>query len=916
MSNQRVLRALHLTALLRRPRRWFVVRLVLVLGLALLTLPLLDTTATADDTTTDPASSTAATDATSAAPAADPPSGPSDQPSAQPSEQPSAQPSEPGTTPATTSTTAARSTARPLARTDSAVPTVATDVCTQGGKVDSFMQYSNKDLDGPGVWANGNMNANKANLVEGGFVWQRVILKSLEAGPQKLVLTYDVKAGDTWAYDRLDQLSLSTGSGPAVSVADPNGPVATATITWTMPAAGGTTLIFGAHIASELDHGPGAGAGSINGSPYHVSLQSLNCRTTGQMDNQVMAAAVQSALLTVVKVANPADGTDFHFAITPGGSASTFLLDDDDSTDSTYPDRVTYRVPPGGYHVAETDIPAAWHLSNVSCSRGGTRNGDAVDVTLADDAAVTCTFTDTKSTYQDLTVSDPVTASYARDYDWTIDKSVSGNSRLDVPEGTSAQAGYDVVVTPSAAKDGDFAVSGTITLTNPNAGTMSGVTLRASVPGATCVVDGAGGALDVPPGSHSYAYSCAMPPGTTASTAGASTVTATWSAGDYYGSSGSASSTTAFDFASVTPTTTDASVTVTDDHLDLGTLPGGNVVHAVDGPRTFGYRLGWEGVAGRCTPYTNTATLTEPDGDTQTDDATVTVCVGSDLTVSKNAVTGLHRTYAYRIDKTTSTPLLSADPATGLATAHYTVTVTDGAYADSAWTMTGVITVTNPNAWEAVTLSRLTDVYDGGGSCVVDTGAGLAVPAGGSRAFDYTCTFDGLPQYDGTNTATATWDAATYVTPTGSARGTRDVAAADWSTTMVDRTITVRDDKTDPAHPVTLGQVTWSGAGARHVFGYDLVLQGSPGRCTPYTNIAWIVETGDSSSVDVSVCLAADLTVTKTVRASYDLTYLWQIDKAVDRTRVTTTERRLGALRLHRHRDPVRLAGRRLGDGR
>ena len=59
---------------------------------------------------------------------------------------------------------------------------------------------------------------------------------------------------------------------------------------------------------------------------------------------------------------------------------------------------------------------------------------------------------------------------------------------------------------------------------------------------------------------------------------------------------------------------------------------------------------------------------------------------------------------------------------------------------------------------------------------------------------DYSCTYAGCPESRcaATNTATATWNAATSYTPTGTANGTAPVAFTT-PTTTVNKTITVTD---------------------------------------------------------------------------------------------------------------------------
>ncbi|MEI2827766.1 MAG: hypothetical protein V9F04_16290 [Dermatophilaceae bacterium] len=102
-----------------------------------------------------------------------------------------------------------------------------------------------------------------------------------------------------------------------------------------------------------------------------------------------------------------------------------------------------------------------------------------------------------------------------------------------------------------------------------------------------------------------------------------------------------------------------------------------------------------------------------------------------------------------------------------------TATKTD--QTDSGWTVTGTITVTNPNTWQSVTLTGVTDALSAAGATCTVTGETTATLAksGGSVKLDYTCTYAAQPaSYSGTNTATATWDQAAAHTAHGSASGT------------------------------------------------------------------------------------------------------------------------------------------------
>ncbi len=887
--------------------RWLPLRILVAMVLAVLTLPVAGTASAeeADPAVTPETSLTTTEEA--APPAEETP--PVEEPAAEeappaeeaPAEQPapeapaaeepaSAQPAK--QQPATQKAPSLQS-IEPLVEAQVA-PTGTPGVCDTNertGTVASFTQNTREDSGGD--WIGSVLNPNNSDYAEGDFVPQRVQFTGLQPGEQEFVFTYDVTKNGIYAYDFVAHQRLVDGDGSSITsweVVNGDGPVATVNVTFFIPEGtdGTATLYFDMHIATELDWGADMGAGTIDGAPYHVALQSLNCASVGAMDNQLMASAVDAGEITVTKVADPADGTDFSFTIA-GEDSVTFGLDVDG--DATLPDTVTYRVAPGSWSVTENALPEGWNLTSLVCT-GTTPTYDGATATfpVADDDAITCTFTDTKQTYDDLTVTKTADPSYDRDYDWTITKQVVGEDSQNVPEGDDATFEYDVVVTPSAPMDSNFAVTGEITVTNPNDVPIEGVTIADTTSGTTCEITGVTGPVTLQPGDTSYDYTCTFADAT-AQTSGTNTVDLTWSTDAYYGSTGEATGTAGYDFGAVTPTTTDDTVTVTDSEIDLGdpeVVPEGNVVTATDGETTFTYPLTWPGEPGTCTDYDNTATLTETDGGTQQATETVEVCVGSDLDVAKTVVESLTRTYDWDVTKTADDATLEVDPATGKVTATYDVEVSAGAYEDSGWLMSGTITVENPNDWQDITLTGITDVYDGGGTCTVDTTDGLIITAGDSRVFDYTCAFGSQPIYDGTNTATITWNAAAAFTPTGTDSGTAAVTAGDWDQSLVNEEVTLVDDMATPADDsddVTLGTYTWSENFATTVE-HSIVLEGEAGSCVDYTNTASVVGDGDvvldSDDADVAVCWPVDLTVTKTADATYDRTYLWDLTKVAD----------------------------------
>ena len=102
--------------------------------------------------------------------------------------------------------------------------------------------------------------------------------------------------------------------------------------------------------------------------------------------------------VTIVKDAIPNDAQNFTF----GGGLGAFSLDDD--ADATLPNSITFdAVEPGTYLVNETNIPAGWDLTGLTCNDGTSDTPSTVNLgtgtaTINVDPVedVTCTFTNTK----------------------------------------------------------------------------------------------------------------------------------------------------------------------------------------------------------------------------------------------------------------------------------------------------------------------------------------------------------------------------------------------------------------------------------------------------------------------------------------------------------------------------------------
>ncbi|MEE6287517.1 hypothetical protein V2J52_07615 [Georgenia sp. MJ173] len=754
---------------------------------------------------------------------------------------------------------------------------------------------------------------------DGGTNWDRGFHQVAESADEYDVVLFLTDGAPTFHRNAF-------GTGSTTNIREVNEAILSANA---VKATGAQVVLVGIGPAATL---PGADiriplvSGPVEGTDYFVTAFDELAETLEEI-----ATANCAGTLTVVKEVQEPDGdvvdggAGWNFTTATAGVTPASATTDATSAvnfEVSYPDDFTRPVtitetPQEGYELAQVDGQNAVCVDTGAGTAVPVTNvgalGFTVDVPAADIISCTVRNAEVPPDYDDLTVTKTALPSFDRDYDWEIEK-LAQVDRIEVPAGDDATFTYDVSVTPSAPVDSGFEVTGVISVTNPNDDvTFTGVDVidtLADLPGSTCTVTG-GTDLEIAPGAtFEVAYSCTLT-GATATTVGTNTATATWDAAAYLGTSGEATTSEPFDFATTAPSVTDGAVVVTDSEIDLADYDDGtqvgNIVLAEDGPAVFTYELDWPGVPGQCVDYPNTATIVNAVGPAiaavgdigilAVDDSSteiVTVCAGLDLDVEKNVVHSFDRTYLWTIDKVADETVVDGDPATGIATFDYTVTATPvlppNGWTDSAWAMSGEITVTNPNEWLDIT-ADITDAVDvgGGATCAVTDGTDVLVGAGASVTLDYLCTFTAQPAYAGTNTATATW-ADSVPTPTSSATGTGDVAADAWSVNPVNNVIDVVDDKTDPANPVNLGPATWNETGTPTVFTYSLELPGTPGECVDFTNTAWIAQTQQEATEVVTACLTAPLEVTKTAEASFDRTYLWDITKEVDATTVTVDE--------------------------
>jgi hypothetical protein len=385
-------------------------------------------------------------------------------------------------------------------------------------------------------------------------------------------------------------------------------------------------------------------------------------------------------------------------------------------------------------------------------------------------------------------------------YQWGITKTVDQNRFNTAGDAT---AHYTVNVTHDAGTNSNYKVSGDITVNDPNSAPVNITGLTDTLAGGS-PQDVSGGVTQLQPGDNHFPYSFDLGNTAPSSTTLDDTATVSWGQQPVDGTSGLAagSKDASANTGAFQGHVTDATASLTDLGAPAGTLP--DTVSVGDFPagpagKDFAYPVTYTDPAGTCTDHKNTATVTPSDsGDAgaHSADQTVTVCVGADLTVSKTAAPSFDRTYTWGITKAVDQALFKLP--NGTATANYTVGVTHDNGTDGNWKVKGVITVTNPNNWENITLQSLTDAIDNNGSatCTVDTSGdpSLSIPKNGSVDFPYTCAYpsSGPTAATGHNMATATWNSAATSTPTGTASGKHDATFGD-PTNIIDGSVSVND---------------------------------------------------------------------------------------------------------------------------
>ena len=487
------------------------------------------------------------------------------------------------------------------------------------------------------------------------------------------------------------------------------------------------------------------------------------------------------------------------------------------------------------------------------------------------------------------TVTKTASGSYDNKYTWTVTKRADTSTVYSAGGGPSSPVNYTVDVSHDAGTISNVKVTGTITAANPNPTdpiAITGVTDTLS-DGTPCTITNVPSSLPV--GETPLNYECDLSALPTSPLT--NTVVVDWGGQtlphDGTLAAGSASFTTP-NSISFAANTIDNCLTVSD-KLD-STGPHTFCVGDTGDPNFwFGYSATFTDPTGTCSSDQNTATGVTNTTGTEVDSNTVTVtdCQGADLTVTKTATPSFTRTYGWSILKSVDKTKVTIDPWTS-ATFNYTVNVSHDGGADSAFAVSGTITVKNPNDWEDISGVNVTDSIDNNGTCTVQQSAGgvdpanATIPKNGSVDFPYTCTFGSNPG-SGTNTATATWNAATYHTPDGTMNGTAGYTF-DAPTTVQNRCFTATDSF-NGGSPLTLGvacidPTSWTTDPGNNLanfqegftdptftFTYSRTIHApSAGTCATYPNTAMFTpsDTGSpgSSGASVQVCgFQAPLTI-------------------------------------------------------
>jgi hypothetical protein len=501
-----------------------------------------------------------------------------------------------------------------------------------------------------------------------------------------------------------------------------------------------------------------------------------------------------------------------------------------------------------------------------------------------------------------LDATKTATGSFDRTTEWDITKAVAPATWTGYA-GDEFTSEYDVSVDKTVT-DGNYAVSGTVTVSSP---------ATATGPVTFTIEDRIGGTYD--PNTNTLSGGTAVTP---------TCSTYTLQPGEstncpYSHSFGDTNPGAGTNYAIITPTTEGfaglaveddydfstpteqgepGTINVTDtfesdDPLDLGSASDDKAFPTYERDFSCPTDPTLYDSAGKYTEsFDNVAEITETGED---DDATVTVnCTRFDASVVKDVETSFDRTHTWSVVKSVSPTWLSGVAGDELEW-DYDVVV-DKTTTDSNFAISGTITVTNPAPFEAS--FTVTDEMTDGDDNVVATPAvdcdaetagdqnTVTVAANSSAECTYSASFAEKPA-DGFNTATVTsstvpvGSATTEPVPYSFADDTAKISVIGEDEVNVEDAFDGADGVLLEGNPIS-SDTTFE-------YSRDYTCSTEQGDYTngtyevTFPNTATIRETEQSSSANVTVTCYAPV-VTKTAAGTYDRTWTWTVAKSVSPT--------------------------------
>jgi hypothetical protein len=223
------------------------------------------------------------------------------------------------------------------------------------------------------------------------------------------------------------------------------------------------------------------------------------------------------------------------------------------------------------------------------------------------------------------------------------------------------------------------------------------------------------------------------------------------------------------------------------------------------------------------------------------------------LTIDKNASGAYDDPFVWTIGKAVDKTRVTQNG--GTATFNYTVTVSHDAGTVGNITVSGTITVFNPNFGD-VTGVDVTDQLSDGTICTV-TGGSAATVTSGDNDFDYSCSLAALPAGPITNTATATWSAQSIDDGSLAAGSPSATVPVSFTADLIDECVDVTDSFNGANPPTALGTVCVGDPNPKS-FTYSHTVNVPASDCVSYSNTATFTTndtaTTGSASQTVTVC--------------------------------------------------------------